>query len=168
MKKMFALLVLLIFSVGVFAHGHEEELAKGKSLVESKASCSDLSDDQLEAIGEYIMETMHPGEAHEQMHEMMGLEEDTPEHEQFHVHIAQMMYCNKGMAGGMMPGMMGPGMMGGYGGMHQGMMYGQRAGMMGTAWTVGSVLWLVVLVGLALLVWLWVIKILREVFGGRR
>jgi hypothetical protein len=151
MKKTIVLLVLLVLSVGVFAHEHEEEIAEGKSLVEGGADCSSLTDEQLEAIGEYLMETMHPGEAHEQMHEIMGVAEGTPEHEQFHVHIAQMMYCNKGM--------MGPGMMGGYGGQMMGG-YGM--------WGFGSILWTIVLVGLVILVWLWVVKLWKEVFGRKR
>jgi hypothetical protein len=164
MKKTFALLVLLVLSVGVFAQEHEEEIAEGKSLVDAKTPCDQLSHEQLEEIGEYIMETMHPGEAHERMHEMMGIEEGTEAHESFHVNIAQRMYCGKSMMGpGMMHGgMMGPGMMGGPG-MTQG---GQMMGWSGM-WTFTSVLWTIILVGLVILVWLWVIKLWRDVFGRK-
>src|SRR5574342_579414 len=130
MKKLLGILVILLLATFAAAHEHEDDIAEGKQLVDSKVPCDQLSDDQLEEIGEYLMEQMHPGEAHDQMHEMMGIKEDTPEHEQFHVHIAQMMYCNKGMMGGRMPmmrgGMMGPGMM--YGGMMGG---SYSPGMMG-------------------------------------
>lgn len=164
MKKTFVLLVLLVVSVGVFAHEHEEEVAEGKQLVESKVSCNELTDEQLEAIGEYIMETMHPGEAHDAMHQMMGVQEGTPQHEQFHVNMARMMYCGQ-MYGGMMPmmgmmggGMMGPGMMGGYG--------GQMMGWSGM-WGFTGILWFLIVIGLVILVWLWVIKLWKDVFGRK-
>ncbi len=169
MSKIFALIVLLVLSVGVFAHEHEEEVAEGKQLVESKADCSSLTDEQLEAIGEYLMETMHPGEAHEQMHEAMSLKEDTPEHEQLHVQIAQMMYCGKGMMkGGMMGGgMMGPGMMGGMMG-PQMMQGGGMPAMWSGMWGFTGILWFLIVLGLVILVWLWVVKLWKEMFGRKR
>lgn len=139
-------IVLVVFSFSAaisFAHEDEEELALGKQLVDSKVSCSDLDDENLEAIGEYIMEQMHPGESHDLMHQMMGVEEDTKEHEQLHVKIAKHHYCNDynttsgfGMKGGC--GMMrnksmvsGSGMMGS-GGMMGNMMNMMSGGMMGS------------------------------------
>jgi len=155
----------LLLAPFAFAHEHEEELAEGKRLVDAKAPCSDLSDEQLEAVGEYVMETMHPGEAHDAMHEMMGVGEGTPEHESFHINIARHMYCGRGY--GMMGGMMGPNMMKGQS-MGPGMIGGGQ--MMGWSgmWGIGSVLWTLILVGLVLIVWLWVIKLLRNVFGRKK
>ena len=184
MKKIMALfaVLLVVFSFSAvvsFAHEDEEELALGKQLVDSKVSCDELDDEKLEAIGEYIMEQMHPGEAHDYMHKMMGIEEDTEQHEQLHIQIAKRHYCNDynttsgfGMMGGMMNmisgGMMGNdyqnyggnnmayGMMGGYGGYGT---TGYGSGMMssGMFWLNGFLAFLL-LIGLVVLVWLWVFK----------
>jgi hypothetical protein len=62
-----------------------------------------LTEEQLESIGEYLMELMHPGSAHEAMHEMMGLQEGSEEHKSFHVNLAKAMYCGqKGGVSGML------------------------------------------------------------------
>jgi hypothetical protein len=177
-KTIVSLFLIALLSMLAFAHEHEDEIAEGKALVDSNISCAELTDDQLEEIGEYFMEQMHPGEAHEQMHVMMGVKEDTPEHEQLHVHIARMMYCGKGMMdhgmmGGMMPmmrggmmsrnyapgimdyrtgGMMGPGMMGGW----------------TNSWSIASILWIILLAGFVVAVWLWVFKLFKETFGKKK
>jgi len=113
--------ILLLGMAFVSANGdHASEIEEGRELAESGISCDELSDGQLEAIGEYLMEQMHPGEAHEAMHEIMGMEEGTEYHERVHVDMAKMMYCGEnvmmgsGMMGscGMMGDMMGSGMIG--------------------------------------------------------
>jgi uncharacterized membrane protein len=112
-NNLFVFLIIWLFltSIIVLANGdHEYEIEEGRKLVESKISCDELNDEQLELIGEYYMEQMHPGEAHEAMHEMMGMEEGTEYHEQVHVNMAKTMYCGEGsMMGGGMMGMMGSG-----------------------------------------------------------
>lgn len=90
----FCATLILALAVFAFAHTGEDELAVGKGLVEKGASCDNLDDEQLEAIGEYLMEQMHPGEAHDLMHSMMGIEEGTSYHDRFHVNLAQAMYCD--------------------------------------------------------------------------
>jgi hypothetical protein len=90
--------ILLVTAVAA----HDDAIANGKLLVDSHVACANLSDTQLESIGEYLMEQAHPGEAHEAMHEMMGIKDGSPEEEQMHRQIAQMMYC--GGATGMMNG----------------------------------------------------------------
>ena len=113
MKK--AILVLAIFMIGiitVFAEeSHDREIEQGKILVESKISCDQLNDEQLETIGEYYMEQMHPGEAHEIMDNMMG-GEGSVSLKQVHINMAKRLYCNDDVYIGY--GMMGRGMMGGY------------------------------------------------------
>ncbi len=110
---MVALLLSLSFVSGIT----EQELSEAKSIIDSKVDCKSLSNSQLEIIGEYYMEQMHPGESHKLMHKMMGLEEGSEAEEQFHINIAKQMYCGEsGMMGsggmmGMMPMMMN--MMGG-------------------------------------------------------
>ncbi len=170
MKKILIMILVAIMALSVFAH-EAEELEEGKRLVESQTSCDELNDEQLETIGEYLMEQMHPGEAHEQMHEMMGLEEDSPAHEQVHVNMARMMYCGQMMGGmmnmmgpGMMQGgMMGPGMMGGM--MGPQMMQGSGMPMMWSGmWGFTGILWFLIVLGLVILVWLWVVKLWKDVF----
>lgn len=97
---------------------HQQEIEEGKLLVESKTSCEDLNDEQLEAIGEYSMEQMHPGEQHETMDSMMG-GEGSESLREMHITMAKRLYCNEdtnGMmgSGGMMGmmNMMGGNMMG--------------------------------------------------------
>ena len=114
-----ALGMLLLSIVLVSADGdHQSEFEEGKKLVDSGMSCDNLTDEQLEAIGEYYMEQMHPGEAHELMDEMMG-GEGSENLKQVHIQMAKRLYCNEN-AGGMMGSggmmgmmnMMGGGMMG--------------------------------------------------------
>lgn len=93
-------------------HDHEGEIEEGRTLVESGISCDELSDEQREAIGEYYMEQMHPGEEHEAMDEMMG-GEGSESLRSMHIQMARSRYCDEG---GMM-GMMGSGSMMGSGGM---------------------------------------------------
>ena len=129
--SIFGILLISIFLVS--ANGDHQTIAEeGKKLVDSGISCDKLTDKQLETIGEYFMEQMHPGNQHEAMHEMMGIEEGTEYHEQFHANIARMMYC--GESGNMMgSGMMNGGMMGSGGmmGMMPMMMNMMGGGMMG-------------------------------------
>ena len=134
--------MLLLGMVFVSANGnHASELGEGKQLVESGISCDNLSDGQLEAIGEYYMEQMHPGKQHEAMNNTMVQMVGEEGEEQMHVNMARMMYCGEnammdnGMMGsggtmGMMPMMMNmmgsSGMMGSGGMMDSGMMGGQN------------------------------------------
>lgn len=187
MRKLFAAAVFL-FAVGVsFSHITPAEMAEAKRLVDSNASCASLSEDQLELIGEYIMELMHPGEAHELMHRMMGLVEGSPEEKAFHVLMARNMYCGQGtgMMGMMMGGYgyaMGPGMMGYYGAPNGtgGMMggygpgYMMGPGMMGWAYPqvqagdgaslLGWAVWILLAVVLILLA----IHLFKSITAGKR
>ncbi len=102
-------LVMLLLLVSFVAAAEEEEIEEGRELVESKISCDTANDEQLESIGEYYMEIMHPGVLHDAMHEVMGIEEGTEEHKQFHITLAKRMYCGESTN---YNGMMGYGMMG--------------------------------------------------------
>ncbi|GEM_PF-4617655 len=139
MKLLYIIILLLLLPLAIA----ETELEQGKLLVESKVDCSDLTEDQLEAIGEYTMEQLHPEQAHEEMHTILDLEEGTNAHKQFHVNLALTMYCQ---GGGMMAynNMMGYGMMG----------YG--------SWNVFSFLYLLLLIGLVILAYLWIIKLYKS------
>src|SRR3990172_225410 len=107
-KTIFIFAFILFFAIGFANAVSQEELNEAKSLIDSAQDCKALSSDQLEIIGEYYMEQMHPGEAHKLMHQMMGLQEGSDAEKQFHINMAQRIYCNQGY-GGMM-GMMSGGM----------------------------------------------------------
>jgi uncharacterized membrane protein len=122
MKGTISILVifLLIIAAVLAQESHDREIEEGKKLVESKIICNKLSNEQLEAIGNYYMEQMHPGEAHEIMDNMMG-GEGSESLKQVHINMAKRLYCNDNVyigygmmgSGGMM-NMMGGGMMGNY------------------------------------------------------
>ncbi len=113
----FILLVLssLMLSSFVFAHG---DFTEAKELINSKIACEEISDEQLEMMGDYYMEQMHQGEQHEAMDKMMG-GEGSESLKQMHINMAKSLYCgenNEMMTSGMMnmmsSGMMGAGMKG--------------------------------------------------------
>ncbi len=115
MKKIIILSLLLMVLLPILVVAQEEhDFTEAKQLVDSKISCDDLTNEQLESIGDYYMEQMHPGEAHEYMDRMMG-GEGSESLKQVHINIARRIYCNENV-GGMMGGgmMMGRGMMGNY------------------------------------------------------
>jgi hypothetical protein len=87
------ILTLTAFLSISFAHG-EENFHEAEELIEAKIQCSELTVEQLENIGDYYMEQMHPGEAHTIMDERMG-GEGSETLKQTHVNMAQNMYCNK-------------------------------------------------------------------------
>ena len=149
MKKIFTILIfsMLLLSVSLVS-AHEHDFNETKQLIDSGVSCDKLADEQLEAIGDYYMEQMHSGEAHEMMDQMMG-GEGSESLKQMHIQMAKRLYCNEDvggmMGGGMMNMMMGNNMMG--------------SGMMGN-WGYGyntfwNIFWLIVLIFIiALIIWL--------------
>jgi putative membrane protein len=113
MKKYFLyfMMLALIFSLAAANVGHD--FTEAKQLVDSKTSCNELTENQLEHIGDYYMEQMHPGESHERMDNVMG-GEGSESLRQMHIALAKRMYCNdiSGMAQYGMGGMIGRGMIG--------------------------------------------------------
>src|SRR3990167_9029512 len=151
MKKiiLLSMLGIILFSFLVVAQ-EEHDFSKTKQLIDSGISCSELTNEQLEDIGDYYMEQMHPGEAHEYMDEMMG-GEGSESLKQVHINMAKRLYCNEDvggmMGGGMMNMMMGNNMMG--------------SGMIGNYPTYygynnfWNILWLIFLIGvIVLIIWL--------------
>ncbi len=131
----------------VFAQeSHDLEIEEGRELLNSGIGCDKLTDEQLESLGEYYMEQMHPGEAHEIMDEMMG-GEGSERLKQVHVQIAKRLYCNESGIGGMMNMMMGNNMMG------SGIMIKYPGNYnYASSW---NLLWLFFLIGvIALIIWL--------------
>ncbi len=173
MKRiLFGLLMVGFVLIFVTAHG-EEEFALAEKLITDKVPCDQLTDDQLEAIGEYYMEKMHPGELHERMDAMMG-GEGSVQLKNVHISMARSFYCGEhgGMPWGMMNMMMGRSMNGmmNLGGTTttggRTMMHGlNNYGMMGWGsgyWNIFTFLYLLLIIGLVILVYLWIIKLLQE------
>src|SRR3989338_1357596 len=162
MKKILMLYSLIaLLSIGIaFSHG-EDELADARQIIENKVPCSEFTEDQLEHMGDYYMEQMHSGEAHELMDKMMG-GEGSESLRQMHIAMAKRIYCDdtSGMANyGMMGMMMGGGMMNMAGSnmMGYGMMgnFGYGSGYLSFV----SLLYLILLIGLIILVYLWIFRL---------
>src|SRR3989338_8050231 len=158
MKKIiFVVIVALLLSLGLANAITQQEISEAKGLIDSKADCKSLSDSQLEIIGEYYMEQMHPGESHELMHKMMGLKEGSEVEEQFHINMAKALYCGETNAFGS-GGMMGGGMMGMMmgGNMGYGMMGNNPFGYDYGYWSFWNIVWSLFWIGLIILV-IWLI-----------
>src|SRR3989339_2259188 len=114
MKKIMAVTLFIVFMSSVLAQ-EEHDFTETKRLIDSGISCNNLTNEQLEEMGDYYMEQMHPGEAHEIMDKMMG-GEGSESLKQTHIQMAKGIYCNEDingmMSGGMMNMMMGNNMMG--------------------------------------------------------
>ena len=148
MNKLFIVLVLLSFFGLAWANGDAVE--EGKKLVDSNASCDAITEHQLEEIGEYYMEQMHPGEAHEIMDNMMS-GEGSDSLKQVHVNMARRLYCKENIY-------IGYGMMGSEGMMN--MMDWNSPNLFGL--NILDILLLVLLVGLIILVYLHIWNRLKE------
>jgi len=170
MKKILVYVFMAVLVLG-FVLADAMEFAEAKKLIDAKTPCSKLTENQLEIIGDYLMEQMHPGEAHELMDRMMG-GEGSESLRLMHIAMAKRIYCND--ASGMVSyGMMGYDMMGAgkgisYGGMRNMMGYNFGYGMMGNVgygyWGFLNFLSLVLVMGLTILVYLWIIKLWRDVY----
>ncbi len=126
MKKLLSIIVMVAL-VASFALA-ADEFDQARSLIQSKTPCNSLTESQLEEIGDYYMEQMHPGEYHVALEERLG-GEGSATLKQAHLNIARMMYCGdapNAMMMGTMSAMMGRS--GGYGMMNN---YGYGYGMMG-------------------------------------
>ena len=112
MKKLFSapiiLLLVLSLSISSVLANEEETFAIAEGIIKQKISCNALTGDQLEIIGDYYMEQMHPGEWHEIMDERMG-GEGSESLRSVHINIARTFYCGEYgiMSAGMMNMMMG-------------------------------------------------------------
>ncbi|MBI4447585.1 SHOCT domain-containing protein [Candidatus Woesearchaeota archaeon] len=158
MKKIIPI-IMIAFLLSALSYANEENLEEAKTLIGSGISCNELSDEQLEIMGDYYMEQMHPGEAHELMDNMMG-GEGSESLKQVHINIAKRIYCKESFGGmmgsGGMMGMMGNNMMGGQtqqSSMMQGIMGNDQAYYgYNSFW---NILWPIFLIGvIALIIWL--------------
>ena len=171
-RTLFAVLAifLLINLANAYATISDSEKNNAESIISSKIGCDKLIDEQLEAIGDYYMEQMHPGEAHEMMDKMMG-GEGSESLRQAHINMAKKLYCNEDigemMGSGNMMGMMN--MAGG------GMMSWQapQTNMMGNwgysvYWNFLSTLFIILLIGLIVLVYLWIARLWKNSYGKKK
>ena len=151
MRKIISIIIIVIlFSLGfVIAHG-EEDFAIAEQIIKDKILCSNLSEDQLEILGDYYMEQMHPGEVHEIMDEGMG-GEGSENLRLIHISMGKAFYCGEHQAMGseMMGKMMGRGMMSGF--------YGGFGGM----WLFGWIFMTLIIVILVLFI-AWLIKQIKK------
>ena len=87
------ILIILLLIPNILAHG-EDTFDEARQLIDSGVSCEELNDEQLEMIGDYLMEQMHPGEQHENIDEALG-GEGSENLRQTHIRMARMMYCGE-------------------------------------------------------------------------
>ncbi len=92
MPVLLALALMLAFVPVVSAHGNET-FSAAEALISAHMPCANLTQDQLSGIGDYYMEQMHPGAAHEQMDAMMG-GDGSPALEAMHIRMAEAFYCS--------------------------------------------------------------------------
>ena len=184
MKKTLIYILIFVLSIGI-VYSATDEFAEAKKIVDAKTPCSKLTENQLEMIGDYYMEQMHPGEAHTAMDNMMG-GDGSESLKLMHIAIAKRIYCNEINSSidygyrGMMGSSYGQGMMGNfqndyygvksktndYGGRMQMMSSGAFGyGMMGNYgyWGFYNFLIIVLFVGLIILVYLWIIKVWKDI-----
>lgn len=172
-NKYFLGVILLVVFLAIasfsLAHEGDEAIADGQALVASGVSCANITEKELEDIGEYYMENMHPGEAHEQMDAMMG-GEGSEQLRQVHIGIARTLYCHEGNSLAMYKMMGNASNLMQYGGMMSMMGNGYYGSMMGS-WTWSwwwSLLYTLLLIGGIIVIVLLIVKLLRELDSNRR
>ena len=104
--------ILIVAEAGLAIVNGEEDFSEAERIIKQKISCDNLTNDDLEILGDYFMEQMHPGELHEIMDERMG-GEGSLALKQAHINMGRIFYCGENQAsyGGMMNTMMGRGTM---------------------------------------------------------
>lgn len=153
-----AILLNINFINSASAHG-EDNFAEAEEIIKQKISCGNLSDAQLEILGDYYMEQMHPGELHEIMDDRMG-GEGSESLKQTHIAIARAFYCGE-------HGMMNAGMMNALMGRNYG--YGMMRMMNYSDYSVlAAVLVNVFLILLIVLIVFLIIKLSRGMKGGNK
>ena len=171
MREIFFVIVAVLLLNISLALAQEHNFAETRQLIDSGIGCDELTDGQLEAMGDYYMEQMHPGEAHEIMDKMMG-GEGSDSLRGVHINMAKRLYCNEDIGGmvdsgsmmGMAPMMMGGGMMS---------WQAPQTNMVGSwgylgYWGLLDTLYIILLVGIIVLVYLWIVKLWKDSYGKKR
>ena len=101
-----AVVLVAIISSPVYAHG-DESFSEAEKIIAAKIPCDQLTEKQLEILGDYYMEQMHPGDMHVMMDQMMG-GEGSETLRRAHINMAKSFYCgeHESVSGGMMDFMM--------------------------------------------------------------
>jgi|TARA_B100001971_G_C18140262_1_gene509991 putative membrane protein len=148
MKKILLIYLILIISpISVLAHG-EETFAIAEEIIKSKTPCDQLTDNQLEILGDYYMEQMHPGEAHNTMDDMMG-GVGSSSLEEMHINMGNAFYCgeHEAMGSDMMNSMMGGTVLNNQRGMMNmmtGSFFGMGFGILFMVIFWGTMIWLII------------------------
>ena len=90
MKKTLIYILIFVLSIGI-VYSVADEFAEAKKIIDAKTPCAQLSEKQFETVGDYLMEQMHPGQAHEVMDKMMG-GEGSESLRLMHIAIAKRLY----------------------------------------------------------------------------
>jgi len=152
MKK---ILILVVFVILLFSPVYaSENFDEALEIMQAKIPCSELSDDQLEILGDYYMEQMHPGDLHEVMDERMG-GEGSENLRLVHINMAKMFYC--GQTNAMPMNMMS--MMMNRGGNNMMYNFGMMSGYGATGTIVMIIFWIAV-------IWL-IVWVIRELAKGK-
>jgi hypothetical protein len=168
MKKSIMFLAVFLFSLVMVVASGNHDFKETEKLIEQKISCSQLTEEQLEHIGDYYMEQMHPGEAHEAMDEMMG-GEGSESLRQVHINMGKAFYCGEhgAMSGNMMDMMMGRsgGMMGSGGLMNYPSSYSGK-----TSYGYNVIMWVIAILILFVLILIIVLLVrqLQKPKGGHK
>ncbi|RMD67788.1 hypothetical protein D6817_00495, partial [Candidatus Pacearchaeota archaeon] len=96
MKKLVLVgLVFLALGFASLVQAHSsEDFSQAEQIIKQKIPCEKLTDEQLEILGDYFMEQMHPGRQHEIMDEMMG-GEGSESLRDMHIRMARAFYCRE-------------------------------------------------------------------------
>ena len=158
-------LVLIVITSLLAGNARADEFDYAKSLIQTKISCAQLNDSQLEQIGDYYMEQMHPGELHTIMENRLG-GEGSESLRQAHIAMGKMFYCgdSSSVPYGMMNVMMGraynyvynpdsyAGMMGGRG----------MIGNLNYGWNINYLLVSIIFILLIIVLVIWIIKLSKR------
>ena len=131
-------------------HGESIEVVLSEMLTKQQAdsiqklNCDQISDDELERMGDAVMEQQHPGDAHQAMDQMMGGEGS----ESLRLMHTNMGSAYLGCSENLGSGIMGSGMMGmiGAGMMGSGSMMGAGNRIAGAYGVLGSLTWISLIV----------------------
>lgn len=156
MKIILVLIILLatLMTNIVYADNFDE----AERLIQSRVPCSSLNNDQLELMGDYYMEQMHPGSLHEIMDERMG-GEGSESLRQVHINMARSFYC--GQASAMPMGMMNTMMnRGGYN------MYNMMGFNYGIGYSYGFFGWILMIAFWVAIIWL-IVWVIQQIAKGK-
>ncbi len=156
MKKIIylAIIGIALIWLGSFAVADMDDFTRAEEIIEQRIPCSELSLSDLEKLGDYFIEQMHPGELHEIMDERMG-GEGSESLRQAHINMGRMFYCGQSgaMSAGMMNMMMGRGTMPGFG-----MMGNSYYGTENNSFSFFSIIILILLIAVLVLIIIWLVK----------